>query len=315
MAEARGEAARRRECDGPRLSVVDVDVVDRPAAPTGRDGGILRVNPHDLRVPEPWVEDREFADLVRSIARYGVLVPITCARDNEDCLEVVSGRRRVKAAREVAADVPVLVASGAVDGAETLTRVFNEDIHRLSKRSTIERGLQLRDLMKALELEGKSTSVRALAARLGVSVGTVHTWRSVAVRFTVEDMAILAEQAGVTLDDVLSLSVRRAKALVAASTYWERLDVVRGKGPEGEKAAPASPAGNAVHSAPARWRRRFAETAQRLSRYVVDVRLWLRKLGSLLGRVVLAGRASERLPSWRLKRGATLEDAGTHRGS
>lgn len=187
-----------------------------------RDNAEFRtVSPETVRVGESTTNASE--ELASSVRRHGVLVPVLVGQDTDGHLIVVAGRRRALAARAAGQPLPVRVLTG--DRLDQLLKAFNED-HCRSERSIVERSEQALKIVEEARAQGIKPTRRWLAEALGVSVGTAQNLMTVGENLPPKRIEFLAATAGVEVDAIRRLPVRKALRLASAEGDVAAADVL-----------------------------------------------------------------------------------------
>lgn len=196
------------------------------------DSDIRVVDPTDVEVEPSPFDAEPSEDFLASVRRHGVLAPPPVEEVSPGRLILLSGRRRLAAAKALGLPtIKVQVLHGSV--AENRLAACHESVQHRDERSTVERAWEISPYLKAAEEDGRDLSVRAVAKELGVSIGTAQRWMKAAEMLPQERVLRLAEHAHIEPRRVVALPVRVLKPLLKAPNDEAAVDILR------EIAAPA----------------------------------------------------------------------------
>ncbi len=180
--------SRTKSTSGPKYKTVDPQSVELTGSET--------------RVPTQ--------ELLTSIRRYGVLAPVLASEGPDGGLTVLAGHCRTIAAQQAGQPLPVRVLTGTP--LEQLLQAFNEEMGA-SKRSIVEHGQQVREIIREAEASGITPTIDWLQEALGACRGKAHYLKQAAMNLSPERLTDLAQRAGLELDTVLAMPVVKARVL------------------------------------------------------------------------------------------------------
>ncbi len=166
----------------------------------------VRANPDQ---PRRDFEPEALRELSESIARYGILQPLTVRR-GEDGYELIAGERRLRAAKLAGLrEVPCLVARSDCEESALLSLVENlqrQDLHYMEEAAAIAKLITVYGFSQEQAAERLGRSQSAVANKLRL------------LRLSPECVALLREK---------GLSERHARALLRLADGEERLAALR----------------------------------------------------------------------------------------
>lgn len=223
----------------------------------------------DPNQPRREFDPHALDSLAASIARYGVLQPLTVRRDGGE-YRLVAGERRLRAARRAGlTEVPCLVRSADGEEAALLSLVENlqrRDLHYLEEAAAIARLIERYGLSQEQAAQKLGSSQSAVANKLRL------------LRLSPDCMALLREH---------SLTERHARALLRLTDEEERLAALRTIAARGYSVAQTEAyIESRLHAIAA------TEPRRRPTYVIKDVRLFLNTLRRSVGIMQRAGVAA-----------------------
>jgi len=194
-----------------------IDLFDAPAE-------FCHMDPGELRPSRPSTDPPLDVQFRESVRKCGVVTPVLVALEPDGTRTLLAGVRRVIAAQETGQLVPVRTVQGSP--ATLFIRAFNEDYHN-RRRSTVERGWQVSEIVAAAVAEGIEVSRRWLASELGVSVGTAQTWMKLGEQLPRSRLVQLAMELDADPARIQALGLRPALRVANAADDNEAVEVLR----------------------------------------------------------------------------------------
>lgn len=160
-------------------------------------------------------EARELVSLAWDVRNHGIQTPLEARRDADGALELLSGHRRLAAARLAGLMRVPLMDHGAMSDAQAKAQLLRANLHRAGFKI-----LQQARLLRSLEVTradaGSQDTIRTLAQAAGMSHGHVGSLLQIADAISPE---IVAAVGG---DDVLASASFRTLHRIARETDAER---------------------------------------------------------------------------------------------
>ncbi len=179
----------------------------------GLEADFRVVSPRSIVLDRALNEGAAEGALLESVREMGVLTPPLVVEADDGTLVLVTGRRRLAAALEAGTMLPVRVLHCTM--AEAVRAAMDEHYLHRSTRSTIERGWDAHALQQTEIALGRSGSVRAIARKMSVAVGTAQYLVTIGRELTPDRLSILAEVSGIPAAEIRTLSVKDACRLAA----------------------------------------------------------------------------------------------------
>lgn len=223
----------------------------------------IRANPAQ---PRREFDETALASLAESIARYGVLQPLTVRRSEGEYV-LVAGERRLRAAKRAGlTEVPCLLARTDEEEAALLSLVENlqrRDLHYLEEAAAIARLIEHYGLSQEQAAQRLGSSQSAVANKLRL------------LRLSPDCAALLREH---------SLTERHARALLRLTDEEERLAALRVIAERGYSVAQSEAyIASRLHAVAA------TEPKRRATYVIKDVRLFLNTIRRSMGIMQRAG--------------------------